>query len=400
MENKPIFVDRVTHVPAEWANILSALAYDIFDAAITKGQARVAIGVGTLGIQDAALVQIAGGTIDGTTIGLAEPATAKFTRAWAAADPIDDTEVANKHYVDQQVFIVAGGGLASLASAINLISARVDTNTSGITANSASLSLLAARLTVLENVPAPNLGTLASQNANSVAITGGTINGASIGSVTPSTAVFTRAWVATTPIDPSEASSKSYVDGIISTLTTAIGLKATYTYVDQSIAAAVGSTVGLYLPLTGGALTGALTLPGDPVNNLHAASKQYVDNKASNITSSPLQRLSVVSGYYAAGAVVKTGQHMFEWAGFEKPLVVHTGNFVVYADGIMQKTSAYSVEVGVTPIFTFADEVEPGVELDIIYYNNLKDPRDVAPVDNTTTVVVDITGIYEDTGGI
>ena len=32
------------------------------------------------------------------------------------------------------------------------------------------------------------------------------------------------------------------------------------------------------LPISGGTLTGALTLYADPMNNLHAATKQYVDN--------------------------------------------------------------------------------------------------------------------------
>jgi len=35
-----------------------------------------------------------------------------------------------------------------------------------------------------------------------------------------------------------------------------------------------------FLALAGGAMTGDLTLSGDPVNNLHAAPKQYVDNVA------------------------------------------------------------------------------------------------------------------------
>lgn len=38
-----------------------------------------------------------------------------------------------------------------------------------------------------------------------------------------------------------------------------------------------------YLPLTGGTLTGALTLNANPTSNLHAATKQYVDNAVSNV---------------------------------------------------------------------------------------------------------------------
>lgn len=40
------------------------------------------------------------------------------------------------------------------------------------------------------------------------------------------------------------------------------------------------SVLAAYLPMTGGTLSGALTLAGDPTNALHAATKQYVDNYA------------------------------------------------------------------------------------------------------------------------
>jgi hypothetical protein len=44
-------------------------------------------------------------------------------------------------------------------------------------------------------------------------------------------------------------------------------------YVDDNI------VVGAYLPLTGGTLTGVLTLAFDPALPLQAATKQYVDNR-------------------------------------------------------------------------------------------------------------------------
>lgn len=55
---------------------------------------------------------------------------------------------------------------------------------------------------------------------------------------------------------------------------------ATKGYVDNSVAAAVG---GNYLPISGGTLTGPLTLNADPTANLHAATKQYVDTEVEAI---------------------------------------------------------------------------------------------------------------------
>ena len=44
---------------------------------------------------------------------------------------------------------------------------------------------------------------------------------------------------------------------------------------------------GVYLPLAGGTMTGAITLSGAPTANLHAASKLYVDNSALDIAALP-----------------------------------------------------------------------------------------------------------------
>ena len=40
------------------------------------------------------------------------------------------------------------------------------------------------------------------------------------------------------------------------------------------------TVLAAYLPMSGGTLSGALTLAGDPTNAMHAATKQYVDNMA------------------------------------------------------------------------------------------------------------------------
>ena len=47
-------------------------------------------------------------------------------------------------------------------------------------------------------------------------------------------------------------------------------------YVDEAVA---GVDLSGYLPLSGGALTGPLTLSGDPTSNNHAATKNYVDDE-------------------------------------------------------------------------------------------------------------------------
>lgn len=93
---KPLFVDTVTRVPAYWANAVSDLIYDVFGAASTKDAARNALGLGTMAIQSASAVQIAGGSIDNTAIGLTVPMEGHFSILSVDNDPQEPTHVVNK----------------------------------------------------------------------------------------------------------------------------------------------------------------------------------------------------------------------------------------------------------------------------------------------------------------
>ena len=56
---------------------------------------------------------------------------------------------------------------------------------------------------------------------------------------------------------------------------------ATKQYVDDTVSGGGGVS---FLPTTGGTMSGFLTLNSDPTDNLHAAPKQYVDHRIANIT--------------------------------------------------------------------------------------------------------------------
>lgn len=101
------FTDNVTHVPADWANAVDAIAFDVFNGAETPEDARTAMGLGDMATQPSDEVSLTGGEIDGVAIGLNVPGQAHFNWALITELPIDPRHAANKRYVDS--LLRAGG---------------------------------------------------------------------------------------------------------------------------------------------------------------------------------------------------------------------------------------------------------------------------------------------------
>lgn len=85
-----------------------------------------------------------------------------------------------------------------------------------------------------------------------------------------------------TPADNNDAANKSYVDAVNARVTTVndelAGVKNTVTTLNSTVEGIVAGTGDTpYLKLGGGTMTGALTLSGDPTEDLQAVTKAYVD---------------------------------------------------------------------------------------------------------------------------
>lgn len=110
----PVFKDKVTMVPADWANAVSRLVYGTFGGQSTPAGVVNALGLGNMAWQNANNVQIAGGSIDNTPIGFLQPANAKFNQAYVMSAPSDPLHAVNKAYVDNAI-ITAQGAIVTLS---------------------------------------------------------------------------------------------------------------------------------------------------------------------------------------------------------------------------------------------------------------------------------------------
>jgi len=156
--------------------------------------ARTNLGLGTIATQNANAVAITGGTIDGTVIGGTTAAAGSFTTLGASGNA------------------TVGGTLGVTGAATFTVAPTVSAfGTAGVVKNNTSGVLSTGQVSLATEVtgtlPLANggtgsdnasgartnlgLGTIATQNANSVTITGGTIDGTVIGGTTAAAGSFT-----------------------------------------------------------------------------------------------------------------------------------------------------------------------------------------------------------------
>jgi hypothetical protein len=149
--------------------------------AFVKAQGyQVAASLGTMAVQNANSVAITGGAINGTTVGATTPSTGAFTTLSASG-------------------VVSGAGFTTLLNPYALVNSQVftgtpslPTGTIGVTQAALNNSTKLATTAYVDGaITVLGLGTMAAQNANAVAITGGAINNTAIGATTRSSGAFT-----------------------------------------------------------------------------------------------------------------------------------------------------------------------------------------------------------------
>jgi hypothetical protein len=148
--------------------------------------ARTSLGLGSIATQDANNVAVTGGSINGTTVGASTAASGAFTSLTSSSTTtLNGTTIpASKTLVvttdigsTVQAYDAQLADVAGLTPADNNFIVGNGTNFVTESGSTARTSL--------------GLGSIATQDANNVAVTGGSINGTTIGATTASTGKFT-----------------------------------------------------------------------------------------------------------------------------------------------------------------------------------------------------------------
>ncbi len=268
------------------------------DLAGAGGTLLTTANVGTIASQDANTVAITGGAIDGTTIGSTTPSTVSATNLTASGtvnlgtDAVESAEITDGTIVNADV--AAGAAIAgskvnpdfgaqaiTTTGTLNADGATTLNGNVGVGDGAADVVTVAGTTTFIEDITlddgandvtlqlttqtigpgilvVPNLagatetiltdaniGTIASQDANTVAITGGAIDGTTIGSTTPSTVSATNLTASgTVNLGTDAVESAEITDGTIVNVDVAAGAAIAGSKVNPDFGAQAITTTG------------------------------------------------------------------------------------------------------------------------------------------------------------
>lgn len=200
------FTMAVTTIPVSWANDVNRVIYDVLGAPATLSQLQTALGLGPL-LNGGALIMV-NGRVDGSPIGSTQPNTGVFTRVQITGSNSGLTDVVTHGQLNAAV-VGATGMIENMAyqdaSAVDITGGTLDGVTIGnavpgpgrfttLKANDPVSGTDVVNIQTLDTrwATLPSFGNMASQNRAAINIDGGYIDGTVIGANAPAEAAFTR----------------------------------------------------------------------------------------------------------------------------------------------------------------------------------------------------------------
>jgi hypothetical protein len=205
----PVFITNASGQVTSVTNTSIAIAGNqitsgTIDTARLSGSYTGITGVGTLtaGSWTASTIGVAyGGTGVATLTGYVK---GNGTSAFTASTTIPSTDITGLGTMSTQnanAVAITGGTIATLTSPIAVASGGTGAATlTGYVKGTGTAALTASAS--IPNTDITGLGTMSTQNANAIAVTGGTINGTTIGATTATTGAFTTVTASTSLTTP------------------------------------------------------------------------------------------------------------------------------------------------------------------------------------------------------
>jgi hypothetical protein len=278
-------------------------------------------GLGTMATQNATSVAITGGSINGTLIGNATPSNGAFTTI-SASGVVSGVGFANYLNAPPTIGgVTANTGAFTTLSAANTLTASANVVISQLTGflygnNTSPVSAS----TTIPSSAITGFGTMAEQNANNVAITGGVINGTVIGNSTA--AAITGTTITASTVFAGSGASLSALNGSnISSGTIAVGVGGT----------GIGSLTNNNVILGNGSSAVKFVAPGTAGNVLVSDGTTWTSNTAPSSGALAAGNNSIIINNVniTANATIAAGQNGFSVG----PITTANGVSVTIASG-------------------------------------------------------------------
>jgi hypothetical protein len=278
-------------------------------------------GLGTMALQNATSVAIIGGSINGTLIGNTTASSGAFTDLTASGN-VSGVGFAN--YLNAPPTI---GGVTANTGAFTSLSASGTLTASANVVTSALTGFLygnnSSPVTASTTIPSSAItgfGTMANQNANNVAITGGAINGTLIGNSTA--AAITGTTITASTVFAGSGASLSALNGSnISSGTVAVGVGGT----------GIGALTNNNVILGNGSSAVKFVAPGTAGNVLVSDGTTWTSNTAPSSGALAAGNNSIIINNVniTANATIAAGQNGFSVG----PITTANGVSVTVASG-------------------------------------------------------------------